>query len=79
MSEQKIRAVHVATDEGGDQGLYVDGVLVDQDNTIYACDIEAAVNGDPCTIITSNVELPPHVRDWPRTLAELEEQSVASN
>ena len=37
----------VTCEDSGLQGLYADGILVDQDDTIYACDIAKHTNDGP--------------------------------
>lgn len=67
MSEQKLKEAHVVTDEmSGNEALCVDGVLVDQEPTIYASEIATAVGEVPCRLTVSNVELDDSL-DWPGT------------
>ena len=48
MSEEKILDVVVVLDEQfNHEALYVDGVLKNEDGTIYACDLATATEGKP--------------------------------
>lgn len=62
--------VIVVTDYNGDEALYVGGDLLDTEgDTVYACDIAAAV-GDKI-IQLSHLPVEPFDGEWPRRFEEL--------
>lgn len=62
--------VVVLTDkESGNQALYVDDVLVLDDETVYACDIAAYAKEQPMTLKHEVVDLP-FGSDWPKSRSD---------
>jgi hypothetical protein len=59
----------IATDNDGNQTLYVDGVLRDGDNTVYGCDVADAANGCAIKIELRDVDF--IVEHWPASLKDL--------
>jgi hypothetical protein len=59
----------IATDNDGNQTLYVDGVLRDGDNTVYGCDVADAANGCAIKIELRDVDF--IVEHWPLRLNDL--------
>lgn len=57
-------------DFSGYQELYVDGVLVRQDDTIYACDIAEHVIGVPAMVSNMSVIIPDGIDRYPERLDE---------
>jgi hypothetical protein len=63
--------VIVCTDvDSGFQGLYVGGERVDQDYTIYACDIATATKGIVCTFSHVIVNMPEGRDEYPKLFDE---------
>lgn len=52
-----MKKITVATEQDGNEALYVDGKLDTSDSTIYACDIAEAAAGEPCIISHRTVDL----------------------
>jgi len=63
----------VATDtESLTEALYVDGLLVNDDDTIYACTIVAAAEGEPVFLEILDVSLANREDGtWPETIEEV--------
>jgi hypothetical protein len=57
--------VVVTCEESGHQGLYVNGTLVDQDSTIYACDIAEHSKDGPIDFSHVTVVMPKDVDTYP--------------
>ena len=72
-----MKAIVVASEcTDGIQAIYVDGKLTHSKDTVYACDIVEAAEGQPIMLTQENADLPEDT-DWPDTLAALHEmQSV---
>ena len=65
------KLVTVVTDEqSGHQGLYIDGRLVDQDSTIYPCDIARACEGSLIALSHIVVSMPENADRFPEGFAE---------
>lgn len=70
------KIVVVTDDESLLQAMYVDGVRVQSDETIYASDIEEAAKGRPIMLSTLSIELP-EADDFPKTLERCMQLVVA--
>lgn len=72
------KAVVILDDKTAFQAIYVDGQLMNYDETLYACDIIAAVGGSdiPFTLEQRVYDACVDVV-WPKTLAEVENQFEA--
>lgn len=70
MTEELPKRVVVVEDEDtSEEALYVNGVFLKQEMTLYACDIEPAFQGEPCHFAYKTVK---HRGSWPERLADLE-------
>jgi hypothetical protein len=57
--QKEILSVVIATDDSTQwQAMYVDGIRVQAEETIYASDIELAAKGKPIVLETIEVDLP---------------------
>ena len=65
-----VQATVVTDSDSVYEGLYVDGELIDQDTTIYACDIAAATSGKMIRFAHVVVDMPEGAAEYPQTLAE---------
>lgn len=65
-----VHVVVVTDEESGHQGLYVGGDLADQEDTLYACDIAAAIGDKVVQFSHVVVNMPEKVVEFPKTFDE---------
>jgi hypothetical protein len=68
-TNKTVKQIVAVTDDGGDEALYVDGVLKAWDSTIYSCDIAAIAGNAIVTISHRNVGRT--LLDWPKKLSDV--------
>jgi len=65
---EPVKQLVIATDNDGNQTLYVDGVLRDGDNTVYGCDVADAAKECAIKIELRDVDF--MVEHWPLRLSD---------
>ena len=67
MSEPKTLTV-VEDVDSYTEAAYLDGVLVAEEDTLYACELTRVAGGEPVVLVFRNVEWED---DWPKKLSDL--------